>query len=643
VWPTDATFALPDPVTLRRGLVIVWAIGVALLSIRLIGAWWLTRRLVHAHVRPVSDDLKARALELARRLRISRPVRLCESLLVEVPTVVGWLRPVILVPASTLTGLTPNQLQAVLAHELAHVRRHDYLVNLAQAVIETLLFYHPAVWWVSRTVREEREHCCDDLAIALCGDAVAYARALCELEECRAAHANLALAATGGSLVNRVRRILGRPSYDASATSRWLAGALAMAAVLTVVVAPTLQARMQREAPKPEEAATESQWSEVAAAEATPAADSEECAPCPSHAQAEGTTCDTPVAEDAAEAQAAAEAAEAEAAEASWVVEPVAPVAPVPVVVMPWTAATPRPPMTPRSAAAPQTRVAKIFEMNRRALTELVETLKPAVKTLAEAREALVASPVEVHDLHATPSPTPAVRVQRELSRSERRRLQRQGIDEETLNALKESLGSVDVDELVAMHNAGVDPDYVRELSELGYPGLEPEDLRALANSGVSSEWVAAMQWLGYDRLSSSDMVRLSNAGIDAESVSQMRAMGYRNLPVDDLLRLANQGVDARKIAAYRAAGLRHLSVDDLVRLASQGIDPEFVALTRAMDYRFSVDELIRLYASGVDADYINELDQAGCRGLDADGLIKLHNAGVEGETIRILNIKSRR
>ena len=112
------------------------------------------------------------------RLGVSRPVRLLKSALVEVPTVIGWFRPVILLPAATLTGLTPGQLEAILAHELAHVRRLDYVVNAFQCLVETLMFYHPVAWWISRCIREERENCCDDLVIKVCGDRLAYARAL---------------------------------------------------------------------------------------------------------------------------------------------------------------------------------------------------------------------------------------------------------------------------------------------------------------------------------------------------------------------------------------------------------------------------------------------------------------------------------
>src|SRR5256885_1205164 len=146
------------------------------------------------------------------------------------PAVIGWLRPVILLPASALTGLTPLQLDALLAHELAHVRRYDYLVNLIQSVIETLLFYHPAVWWVSARVRDEREHCCDDLAVAVCGDAHFYASALLGMERLRVTIPTLALTAAGGSLMGRVRRLVAPPPLEIF--PRWTAGVLAASLVL---------------------------------------------------------------------------------------------------------------------------------------------------------------------------------------------------------------------------------------------------------------------------------------------------------------------------------------------------------------------------------------------------------------------------
>jgi hypothetical protein len=140
--------------------------------------------------------------------------------------VVGWLKPALLVPGAVLSGLTPQQVEAVIAHELAHIRRHDYFVNFVQAAVETLFFYHPAVWWVSRVVRTEREHCCDDLAVVACGDAILYARALTAIEALRQEPVGFALAVTGSPLMARIRRILGAKPPRAVFSSGWIVALL---------------------------------------------------------------------------------------------------------------------------------------------------------------------------------------------------------------------------------------------------------------------------------------------------------------------------------------------------------------------------------------------------------------------------------
>jgi beta-lactamase regulating signal transducer with metallopeptidase domain len=215
-------------------LMLVWVAGVVLLSLRLLTGWLWVQRLRTHGVSAADDATRRVGARIARRLHISRAVTLLESTLVDVPTVIGFLKPVVLLPASALAGLTAQQLEAILAHELAHIRRHDYVVNLLQTLVETVLFYHPAVWWVSRRIRIERENCCDDLAVSLCGDPVAYATALADLEALRSGPApdhHIAMAATGGSLLLRVRRLLGAPSSHTGRGPAWLAGSVALVLV----------------------------------------------------------------------------------------------------------------------------------------------------------------------------------------------------------------------------------------------------------------------------------------------------------------------------------------------------------------------------------------------------------------------------
>src|SRR5207247_1673092 len=138
------------------------------------------------------------------RMGIGRPVRVLMSTLTDGPSVLGWLRPVLLLTPATAMGLTPSELEAVIAHELAHVKRYDYLVNVFQVVAETVFFYHPAVWWTSSRIRLERELCCDDLAVRSCGDPLSYARALTTLEKRRVMAPTMAMASTGGPLLYRI-------------------------------------------------------------------------------------------------------------------------------------------------------------------------------------------------------------------------------------------------------------------------------------------------------------------------------------------------------------------------------------------------------------------------------------------------------
>jgi len=214
------------------GVTVAWLAGVLLLLARMTGGWWRVRRLHHVALATRSSRWQACCRRLAYRLGLPAAAHVVESALVDVPTVVGWLRPAIILPIAALASLTPSQVEAIIAHELAHIRRHDYAVNVVQTIAETLLFYHPGVWWLSNRIRVEREHCCDDIAVALCGDPLGYAQALAELETWRTSSATMALAATGGSLLDRVRRILRVPSGDEPRSPSW-AVTLALTIVFT--------------------------------------------------------------------------------------------------------------------------------------------------------------------------------------------------------------------------------------------------------------------------------------------------------------------------------------------------------------------------------------------------------------------------
>jgi beta-lactamase regulating signal transducer with metallopeptidase domain len=204
--PASAVLMPAGGISWMDGLVGAWFAGVTGLSLRVIGGWVLLERL-RRETAPLPTALLRRCRALQHSLDMARPVRFVQSAQVSVPAVIGWFRPTVLIPLASLSGLSTRQVDAVILHELAHIRRLDAFANLFQILVETLLFYHPAVWWVSRRIRVERENCCDDIAVSICGDAVGYARALTLLETRRGVPV-MALAASGGALKHRVIRLL---------------------------------------------------------------------------------------------------------------------------------------------------------------------------------------------------------------------------------------------------------------------------------------------------------------------------------------------------------------------------------------------------------------------------------------------------
>ena len=192
-------------------LALIWLSGVGAMLLRRFGGWRLLGALETRPFQVLPGEWQTRADALRNRLRITRAVAVRLSSDVVGPFTARLIRPVIWLPISLLTHLPREQVEALLAHELAHVARMDWLWNGLQCVIESLLFFHPAAWWLGRRIRQEREHACDDLAVAACGDAIALAEALAQLERDRQPTPQLILAAHGGSLMQRITRLLSAP------------------------------------------------------------------------------------------------------------------------------------------------------------------------------------------------------------------------------------------------------------------------------------------------------------------------------------------------------------------------------------------------------------------------------------------------
>jgi beta-lactamase regulating signal transducer with metallopeptidase domain len=218
-----------------KWVAVAWLAGVVVLLVRWGGGWWLVARLTSRDARPARPAWAAALRSAAERMGVTSPVELLESTSVDTPTVIGHRRPVVLLPVPAFETLATAEAESVLAHELAHVRRGDFVANGVQTLVEILFFFHPAVRWLSRRVRDERELCCDDIAVAAIGSRVVYARALAQLEQLRLSFraARIALGATGGTLLRRILRL-------ADDTDQRMQGSVTPQVTLTLAIAVTL-------------------------------------------------------------------------------------------------------------------------------------------------------------------------------------------------------------------------------------------------------------------------------------------------------------------------------------------------------------------------------------------------------------------
>ncbi|MBN3036037.1 MAG: M56 family metallopeptidase [Bacteroidales bacterium] len=219
-------------------LVICWLAGMLLFMIRLTGGMVWVARIRSQGRRQLGQVWQERIVRLQNKMGVRKTVRMYGSLRVKVPLVAGHLRPVILVPLGMVAGLPVDQMEAILLHELAHIRRHDYLLNVIKSILEAVFFYHPAFWWISRITDEAREHCCDDMALACCSDKDSLPKALLAIEESLSGSPVIAAAVSGRSnkLLNRIRRMRTNSGLRQGMPKTWAVPLLLMAGVFTVIL-----------------------------------------------------------------------------------------------------------------------------------------------------------------------------------------------------------------------------------------------------------------------------------------------------------------------------------------------------------------------------------------------------------------------
>jgi beta-lactamase regulating signal transducer with metallopeptidase domain/uncharacterized protein YnzC (UPF0291/DUF896 family) len=548
-----------------------WFIGVVLLSLRPAAGFFLVERLRVKKGNAVTGALRSRCLDLQERLKLNRVVRYCESLQLEAPAVAGWFCPVVLLPVSALTGLTAQQLDAVIAHELAHVKRLDSFVNLFQIAAETLLFYHPAVWWLSKRIRAERENCCDDVAIVACGNAVEYARALATMAEWQSAPA-LAMAANRSPLAERVARLLGVTKLSRGLRSAGIAGSV-LCLCVSVLAGNALLGAAQ---------STQS-GSEVQSGTGVGV----------------GTGAGTAVgAGDGNGVKVATGSTTAKDRDAVIVIRPKTSVrVPVAVTVHVSTiSAAPKVAGVGEVAQAPESKgngsdakknegakaSSYIDALKAEGLTDISIDQLIALKSQGVTAE-------YVRQIHAA-GLKPSV--------DELIAMQVQGVTPEIVREMKISGLAEDIDHIIAMQVQGVTAEYVKQLHDLGIK-VDANDVLAMKVQDVTPEYIRAMREAVDPKLGSNDLIAMKVQDVTPEYVRAMKATGLQ-LDADDIIAMKVQDVTPEYVKEMQSAGLK-LDKHAVTGAKVQGITPEFIERARKHGFQnLTIDKLMALKNSGV-------------------------------------------
>ncbi len=520
-----------------RWSVCAWLAGVLLFGIRALGGWVLLERLRREKAQPIAANLRRRCVALQERIGLSRTVHYLESHLIDSPAVVGWFRPVVLVPLTALTGLSPEQLEAVIAHELAHIKRFDSFVNLFQIGAEIVLFYHPAVWWVSRCVRAERENCCDDIAVRICGNPGTYAKALTLMETWRATPA-LIVAANSGSLKSRIARLLGLYTITHSVPRGGLAAIGVLCATGALLASTTFNVTFSH----PSDPDLLPPHAEQSAAEVAPAPPTAPAmAPRADHRDSHSMSA-APVIAPAAPRAGNVEPLPQFADEAQSAPAPPSPAPPEPASKESYIDGL-------RSAGLANLSVDDLIALKIQGVTpEYIHQIRAAGLNLT------------VHELIA---------------------MKAQGINPEYLRDIRSTGLNPSTHEIVAMKSVGVTPEYVRKVRS-SWNDVSVHDLIAMRAEGIDPADAAAYGQLGLKDLTVHHLISLKAVGVTPDYIRAMQAAGFSNLSAHEYVSAKAVGVTPDYIRALQSAGLANLSIHDYVSAKAQGITPEFIQAVRS-------------------------------------------------------------
>ncbi len=577
-------------------VVLIWFAGMAIFLLKLMGSIVQVnnlRRRMNFHADPFWADLLEK---LGKKSGFRQKIDLFESALVRSPLTIGHLKPVILFPIGILNRLPEPEVEAILAHELAHILRRDYFFNILQSLMEAIFYFHPAVWWLSGQVRKERENACDDRAIELLGNKINYAKALVTVQEMAFFPLSPALAFAGtrkNQLLARVQRLFSQPKSSFNFMEKWISTALAVCLVLVLAIGQRFQNAPQNLSGTENVQQNSGVW------------------------QAEFKNDTVYLNFSSREKQGYWARGDVFLKNA----------------------------FTNLVVADGETK----FEMNRPAGRILfvgkIEgnsgygkfEFKPDENYRAALKKELADEVDDELIMQCFLANFPADYVKKvknlgfkSVSKDELQQLAAFKLDEKSIEMHKDLAASLDkkdigLDEIVQMEVSGITPEKVKRLSKTGLENLGFDEITQMSMHHVEPEFIEEMNALGFGKLSGEDLLAAKIHGIDKNFVQKCRALNLEKLNFEDVMALKIHGVDEDFIKKAQNMGFGKLNFEDLMSLKIHEIDEDFVKKAQNMGFgKLNLDDVMSLKIHGIDEEFIKNAQNMGFGKLSLDDVMSL-------------------
>lgn len=576
--------------------VTIWFIIFMAQCVKILSGLVHIQRIRHYKTSPAPAFWAERIGVLAKKLNIKKHIVLLQSAIIKVPAVVGFFKPTILVPLGLINNLSQEEVESILMHELAHIRRKDYLFNLLQCFIDIMFFFNPAILWISSLIRNERENCCDDIAINETKNKKQFIQALVSFHQYNNAAPKYAMpfAARKPKLVDRVKRIVSNNNSTLNPGEKIvLVGCLIAFGVAFVTISNGQTDTAKKKAPQTSSSSQKSTGG----------------------ANKNSSVAPKPAAK---------------------------------------TAAAPTNTTTKNNDDDNNENYGNYSDLGYKNLTvdQLIELRDHGVSedylkglNAAGYKNVPLKKAVELKDHGVDVDFINSITAAgyKNLSLNDFIELKDHGVSTDYITDLaNQGYKNLPLDKVIELRDHGVNTEFFSDMNKLGYKNLSVDKIIELRDQGISSGYMKELVEAGYKNITPDEAIDIRNHGVDANYINGLKQAGYNNLTIDKVVELKDHGVTVAFINELRKQGVTNLTADKAIEYKDQGFDAGYLANLRSAGYStITIDKALELRDHGVTIDYINSFKKYGFNNIAADKLIELKDHGVSASLVEKMKTKT--